>query len=175
MSKPLTESFLKRALQRVVGDRRRPQSIELRDVSATKATPAAVKSEIAREQVSVAAGTTEVSVLDEAALSQLRGAMGERFPAMLDCFLEDAASYASRLNEAARSGEIAEVRRLAHSLKSSSILFGAQSISHEAAKLEAMAADLGDQDADQFGPQDLEPLLSAVRQGLETLRELRAA
>jgi PAS domain S-box-containing protein len=84
-------------------------------------------------------------VLDPAALERLRASLGAQGEAILPSLIEDFYQDAPKLMAEARRrwevGQAAELRRAAHTLKSSSATFGAMALSELARELEHKARD----------------------------------
>jgi PAS domain S-box-containing protein len=85
-------------------------------------------------------------VLDAEKLARLQEAMGEDFAELVPAFLQDAEQLLEALPRANAGADAAQVRRLAHSLKSSSADIGAMQVSELAKGLEfkAKCGDLSD-------------------------------
>lgn len=92
--------------------------------------------------------TTAVAAaeIDMRKIEELRQTMGANFSMMVDIFKEDIADYSEKLSSAFEVEQFAELRRIAHSLKSSSRLFGAHTLSQHAADLEAACKALSPDD-----------------------------
>jgi CheY-like chemotaxis protein len=84
----------------------------------------------------------DVSELDRAAVHNLLEVLGGEFRYLvevIDSFLEDGPKLLAELEDAVSNGDIATVRRLAHSLKSNSADFGAGELNKLCAQLEERA------------------------------------
>jgi PAS domain S-box-containing protein len=107
-------------------------------------------------------------VLDAEKLARLRAAMGEDFAELVPAFLQDAEQMLEALRRANAGADAAQVRRIAHSLKSSSANLGAMRVSELAKGLEFQAKD-GDLS-------DTAACIEAVHAAFEAAsRELKAA
>jgi HPt (histidine-containing phosphotransfer) domain-containing protein len=114
----------------------------------------------------------ETAVLDPAALGNLLSMLGGEFEylvELIDSFLEDGPQLMAELEQAIAGGNAADVRRVAHSLKSNGADFGATTFSTLCKELEMMgksgaldgAAGLAAQAEDEFGK--VEVALASVR------------
>jgi CheY-like chemotaxis protein/HPt (histidine-containing phosphotransfer) domain-containing protein len=93
--------------------------------------------------------STMDDVLDASALDELRDAVGgdEAFVAeLLSDYLTDATTYVADLHDAAKEGNRVVLERTAHTLKSSSATFGAETLAELNREVEALARD-GQMDA----------------------------
>ncbi len=106
------------------------------------------------------------SVLDRAKLDALHRAMGEDFVELIPAYLGDASAILEKLPLALEGEDAKEVRRLAHSLKSTSANVGALALSEQAGELEAEAKD-GDLSAAMRRIESLATLFERVREALE--------
>lgn len=115
------------------------------------------------------------TVLDAAALARLReldpeGRAGV-VPRVMRTFEHSLAKTLAALRQAAESRDLAELRRLAHTLKSSSASIGAMELSAACARLESLARDrLGAQI-----PEALVQLLTAGTQAQAAVSALLAS
>ena len=78
-------------------------------------------------------------LIDREALASFRARMKTKFPAMVSIYLEDTERYIREIAESFGKGELSEVIRPAHTIKSSSRIVGATAVSKLAADLEALA------------------------------------
>ncbi|MCH9807225.1 MAG: response regulator [Alphaproteobacteria bacterium] len=129
---------------------------------------AAVESKEGRVSSFSSSDTSNTFDLDS--LNSLKKTMGKKFASMVDCYLEDLSDYSQQLENAMKEQNSEEVRRLAHSIKSSSKLFGAISISTVAKDLEHRA--IGATEKWSLSPIDLQPLNSEIANGTDKLRKL---
>jgi len=107
-------------------------------------------------------------VLDVQALEQLREIFDGDIATVITTFLEDAPSYIESIVKALQSRDLEQVRRAAHSLKSSSASVGAAHLQALAASLEHLIRTDGD-------PVRAELLLEELKQVFDaTEPELRA-
>jgi CheY-like chemotaxis protein len=116
------------------------------------------------------------AALDEAALDQLARTVGtpEALASLADTFLADTESILDGLRGAIGRGDAAEVRRLAHSLKSTAASFGATELSTLSRRLEELAT-AGSTDG---GPEllaQMEAELPRVREALARIGSPRPA
>jgi signal transduction histidine kinase/CheY-like chemotaxis protein/HPt (histidine-containing phosphotransfer) domain-containing protein len=92
-----------------------------------------------------AAAQVAPPVLDPAALQRLRGTLGKQadamLPALIDDFVQDAPRLIADAQRSWEQGQLAELRRAAHTLKSGSATFGAMALSALARELEYSARD----------------------------------
>ncbi len=80
-------------------------------------------------------------VLDGEVLDELREIMEDEFPMLLKRYLDTAPAQLKNLDEALLRARLADVARIAHSLKSSCANVGAMSMSEQAKKLELAAKE----------------------------------
>jgi HPt (histidine-containing phosphotransfer) domain-containing protein len=91
-------------------------------------------------------GAVDRSVLD--ALLESMGGDQEFLRELLDTFFEDAPQLITAMQAAVAAGDAEELRRAAHSLKSTSATFGAMDLSGQCKVLEMMAKSGALQSAD---------------------------
>jgi HPt (histidine-containing phosphotransfer) domain-containing protein len=81
-----------------------------------------------------------MSVLDDTALDSLRELGGDEFLVeVIDTFLADAPTLMASLHASLERGDVEELRRAAHTLKSNGQTFGAASFSERCRELEEQA------------------------------------
>jgi signal transduction histidine kinase/DNA-binding response OmpR family regulator/HPt (histidine-containing phosphotransfer) domain-containing protein len=106
------------------------------------ATPTAETREDTGAAVAVEAA---VPVLDPAALQRLRSTLGKQadvmLPGLIDSFIQDAPRLIADAQRSWEQGHPTDLRRAAHTLKSSSATFGAMALSALARELEYKARD----------------------------------
>jgi CheY-like chemotaxis protein len=85
------------------------------------------------------------AVLDPKALQRLRAGLGKQadrmLPGLIDRFYQDAGRLLGQARQASEQRQAEELRRAAHSLKSTSATFGAMALSAAAQELEYLARD----------------------------------
>jgi HPt (histidine-containing phosphotransfer) domain-containing protein len=86
--------------------------------------------------------TPPPDTLDAATLTDLEDIMGDEIATLVDTYLRDGAMRMRNLHAAAERGDVAEVGKLTHSLKSSSANLGAVPLATRARQVEE-AARLG--------------------------------
>jgi CheY-like chemotaxis protein/HPt (histidine-containing phosphotransfer) domain-containing protein len=100
---------------------------------------------ICQEMPTTAASEPSPPVLDPAALQRLRNTLGRQadvmLPGLMEGFFKDAPGLIADARRSWEQGQPAEVRRAAHTLKSSSATFGAMALSVLARELEYRARD----------------------------------
>ncbi len=93
-------------------------------------------------------------VLDLAALKRLRGALGKQadamLPSLIDNFFKDAPKLIADAHRTFEQGQAADLRRAAHTLKSTSATFGAMALASRARELEYRARDGALEGADEL-------------------------
>jgi HPt (histidine-containing phosphotransfer) domain-containing protein len=85
-----------------------------------------------------------MGILDPAALENLREMVGgdvEFMVELMNTYLEDAPRMLIDMDQALESGDVAVLRRAAHSLKSNSAEFGAMGLSELCRELEMLSKD----------------------------------
>jgi len=84
-------------------------------------------------------------VLNPGALKQLRATLGKQadrmLPGLIERFYQDVDRLLGEARQALEQGETTDLRRAAHSLKSTSATFGAVALSEVARELEYLARD----------------------------------
>jgi PAS domain S-box-containing protein len=117
------------------------------------------KSSAPEVEASKTTGTTAASepaqpVLDPAALQRLRGTLGKQadviLPGLIENFFKDAPKLIAEAHRTLEQKEIADLRRAAHTLKSTSATFGAIALSALARELEYKARDGALEGADEL-------------------------
>jgi len=92
-----------------------------------------------------AVGQRSPEVLDPGALERLRAGLGKQaermLPGLIDRFYQDGERLLEQARQALEQGQADDLRRAAHSLKSTSATFGAMALSAAARELEALALD----------------------------------
>jgi HPt (histidine-containing phosphotransfer) domain-containing protein len=82
------------------------------------------------------------SVIDEAVFQNLKEMVGEDFIGeLIDTFLDESPQLITALQKSLTKKNIETFRRSAHSLKSNSASFGAQTLSTQAKELETLARE----------------------------------
>ncbi len=117
-------------------------------------------------------------VIDNCRIEDLRQSMGASFPTMLNCFIEDLNTYSSAVLKAFANQNYTEARRIAHSLKSTSLLVGAVGLSDEARALEALLMHQPDDGMSAEIEAKLSTMgatISVVAAELQTYQERQAA
>jgi HPt (histidine-containing phosphotransfer) domain-containing protein len=93
-------------------------------------------------------------VLDPTALERLRVTLGKQadamLPGLIDTFFKDALRLIADAQHSWEQGQPADLRRAAHSLKSTSATFGAMALSRLARELEYKARDGALEGADEL-------------------------
>lgn len=79
-------------------------------------------------------------LIDHATLNELREALGEELDSIVQMYVDGLAEQASALVAQLAAGDLATLRRSAHSLKGSSVSMGAQAMGARAAEIEKLAA-----------------------------------
>jgi CheY-like chemotaxis protein len=141
--KPIQLAALVAALNRCP-----PRTVtELADTKHPAELPAPVASEagIGPDLQPTAAAEPAPPVLDPAALQRLRSTLGQQadkmLPSLIDSFFKDAPRLIGDAQRFLEHGQPADLRRAAHSLKSTSATFGAMVLSALARELEYKARD----------------------------------
>ena len=120
------------------------------------------------------AAVSDVDPLDHVVLRDLRGMLGEDDPSFLDGlvteFLTDADRLSAQLSVALSTADLPTARRAAHTLKSSSAMFGAKNLSARCEAIERLAAE-DDLDGARQAADGFELEVSRVRAALEPLLE----
>jgi CheY-like chemotaxis protein len=131
ISKPVQVEELVRALSRC---QPRGQAASPESGAVATAPPATLPSRAGREEV-----------LDPKAFERLRATLGKQadrmLPGLIQSFYQDAEQLLAQARQAAAQGQAEELRRAAHSLKSTSATFGAMALSAAARELEHMARE----------------------------------
>lgn len=115
---------------------------------------------------------TETAVLDRAALDGLLESVGgdqDFLAELIDTYLADAPSLIAAMRDAAAAGDSEALRRGAHSLKSNSASFGAETLARLSRELEELGRS-GSMDGAGRGVRDIEAEYERVRRALLELR-----
>ena len=75
-------------------------------------------------------------------VEEARSVMQDKFPLMVEYFLEDAATYISSIDEGLAANEAEKVQSTAHTIKSSANQLGADKMSDAAKQIEYLARDI---------------------------------
>ncbi|MEN8199157.1 MAG: Hpt domain-containing protein [Thermodesulfobacteriota bacterium] len=105
-------------------------------------------------------------MIDQTTLNELLEAIGDSFAELVTVFIQDTSSMLEQLPGLVAAGDEGEVRRLAHSMKSSSAIFGGTQLSDLARILEDQAA-AGDLSSASEQVKGLEEAFVPVRKELE--------
>ena len=108
--------------------------------------------------------------VDLSALLAGFGGRGDLARAVIDVFLTDAPAMLTRLNQAARASNAADLAAAAHAIKGSAGLFSQGAAYHDAGALELRARG-GDISAADRACQDIERSLSSLMAELESIRD----
>jgi HPt (histidine-containing phosphotransfer) domain-containing protein len=166
ISKPVQVEELVEALSKC-----RPHRPEIRSILAEKS---AAPAQQAPAPAGLSPETPSREVLDPAALERLRATLGKQADQMLPDLIEKFYGDADRLLDQARQAleqeHVDDLRRAAHSLKSTSATFGAMKLSAVAQKLEHLARD-GRLDGTAQLIVRAEAEFSRARAALETLQD----
>jgi HPt (histidine-containing phosphotransfer) domain-containing protein len=79
--------------------------------------------------------------MDESAMNEARLVLKDKYPSMLDYYIEDVTNYIEDISIAINSGIPEGVARPAHTIKSSSKRMGAVKLSEIAMEMEVLAQD----------------------------------
>jgi HPt (histidine-containing phosphotransfer) domain-containing protein len=74
--------------------------------------------------------------IDRTSIVELQSSMGDSFAQLAQCFVEDMLKYREQLVQAYEAERLDEARRIAHTVKSTSLLFGGRELSVHAKQLE---------------------------------------
>lgn len=92
-------------------------------------------------------GVLAVSVIiNQAAMEETKSIMQDKFPMMVEYFLEDAKMYVSSIDEGIKSNDVKQVVSPAHTIKSSAFQVGAQKVSEIAKEIEEVASEMLEKD-----------------------------
>ena len=108
--------------------------------------------------------------VDRSALLAGFGGRGDLARSVIDVFLTDAPAMLTRLNQAARASNAADLAAAAHAIKGSAGLFSQGAAYHDAGALELRARG-GDISAADRACQDIERSLSSLMAELERIRD----
>lgn len=78
--------------------------------------------------------------IDARTFEALKASMGETFDQLVSYFVEDLRTYRAELIQAFESKAFADIKRIAHTIKSSSQMFGCNALSAMAREIEAASA-----------------------------------
>lgn len=124
--------------------------------------------------VSAATPKAEDGLIDDAALVAVKARMGDKFPRVIDAFIEDMDRHMEEAEQAIRDAELGNAVRPFHTMKSSSKLLGAMALQMRAAQLENMAkvAPEGESPSAEFtgASQDLRRAYEATKSHLQKVR-----
>ncbi len=127
---------------------------ETKSVTTVRVTPPPVKATPSPVKAEPSTAETPPPVLDVAALARLRGTLGKQadvlLPSLIDSFYKDAPRLIADARRTLAEGKAADLRRAAHTLKSTSATFGAMALSALARELEYKARDGALKDADEL-------------------------
>ena len=107
---------------------------------------------------------TQLPVIDQATLGDVRAMMGNKFTELLSYFLEDSASYVQQIEEGVATGKAESVVLPAHTLKSSAKQMGAMQLAESARTLELAAREALNT---QGSLESIAPQLAPLRVALE--------
>ena len=123
----------------------------------------------ARPESPADASGDDLAAIDQSAIDRLRAIAPDEtaFQQLIDSFATNGASTLAQLVDAAGAGNVADVTRFAHTLKSNAASFGASELAEHCATLEAEAR--GDAIV------DLEPQVQAIASAFERARKALTA
>jgi HPt (histidine-containing phosphotransfer) domain-containing protein len=81
----------------------------------------------------------KATVIDPHKWEELTLSLGSDLPEIVELFIQDASDYFAQIDEAFKDNDFATIQRLAHSLKSSSGIFGAYAMMDGCKNLENAA------------------------------------
>jgi CheY-like chemotaxis protein len=123
-------------IEELVDSLERAAPSPLHGLQPAAAAPDPVRLPDAASGAGASAGSGGEPIMDAAALNSLVGVMGSEVADVLDVFFENAAKLMREIRSAAETGDAALLKSAAHSLKSSSAMFGAQALSAASRDLE---------------------------------------
>ena len=91
-----------------------------------------------------------LEILNHKAAAEAKSIMKDKFPMMIEYFLEDAAMYMNCIDEGLAANDAEKVKSPAHTIKSSASQLGAEKMSEAAKKIEHMAGNISNGDAGDF-------------------------
>jgi CheY-like chemotaxis protein len=138
----------------------------------TSTKPETTPLEEADETMSPAAEANSDAVLDPVALKRLQATLGKQaatmLPVLIDTFFKDAVKLQTDARQALAQGQLEELRRAAHTLKSNSANFGAQTLAALCQELENRAKEGELEDAEALLTQ-IEVEYKKARTALEAI------
>lgn len=109
----------------------------------------------------------ESAIIDRATLLALKASMGDAFSTLATYFSEDLLTAHDELQTAYKAGDNTTLKRIAHTLKSSSMLFGCQELSALALEVERAAKDTAVSD------DMVKNLMGSIREHITALAAVR--
>lgn len=89
-------------------------------------------------------------IINMASVDEAKSVMKDKFPMMIEYFLEDAAMYINSIDEGLKAKDADKVKSPAHTIKSSANQLGADKVSDISKQMENMAKDMLDGGAGDF-------------------------
>ncbi|MFC3051669.1 response regulator [Kordiimonas pumila] len=118
------------------------------------------------DDIHAIAGEDELSLLNWETVREYHAILKNDYRSMMEDFLVLAPSLIKAIGEAVVAGDAKKVGELAHQLKSTSLIFGAEHMSNAAAQLEIMGYNDNLADANQFY-KELHMLFSRIKPALK--------
>ena len=89
-------------------------------------------------------------IINLASVEEARSIMQDKFPLMIEYFLEDTSTYMNSINEGLAANDAEKVQSPAHTIKSSAAQIGADKVSNLAKQIEHMAKEILNGDSQNF-------------------------
>lgn len=113
--------------------------------------------------VKEAPDAAKATTIDRPKIDELRATMGSSFATIIACLVEDLETYALSLDKAYGDARYEDARRVAHTLKSTSLLVGAEQLSQQARLLEALLAQIQEGTAASTAASDVVQIQRTMR------------
>ncbi len=111
-------------------------------------------------------------IINLSSVEDARTIMQDKFPLMIEYFLEDAATYINSIDEGLAANDAEKVQAPAHTIKSSAAQIGADKVSDLAKQIECMAKDIMNSNSQDF--QEISSLCKKLKEAFaETEPELK--
>ncbi len=107
----------------------------------------------------------DITILDEPTLNEVKDAMGDKFPTMVNFFVEDTVKYVDQIKNGLNNDDIKEIIKGSHTIKSSCKQMGALRLSAIAEEIELKGRNIDEKNEGTI--EDIKTLMTNLDEALE--------